>query len=274
MKSRFLALGVIMVCIVLGTYPAAASQSDWVKADYMKARLIAADAQGGAVDLAVQVQIDAGWHSYWRNPGDAGAPPRFDWAASENVADVAVSWQAPKRYDEFGFQTFGYSNDVYFPLVVTPKETSKPVTLNVTVQTMVCSDICIPQVFTMNADLPAGDGVLAAQSKIIEFEKRRIPSVEDIANLKLNSAVIGPDALVINVYAHDGFDDFDVFATGDEIAFTIIPEITINKDDARTAMIKLPKPEDIDDLNAALKDQELSITIVSARRAIERKISF
>jgi thiol:disulfide interchange protein DsbD len=32
---------------------------------------------GGTVYIALSQKLDRGWHTYWRNPGDAGEPPRI-----------------------------------------------------------------------------------------------------------------------------------------------------------------------------------------------------
>jgi thiol:disulfide interchange protein DsbD len=29
--------------------------------------------------LAIHIQLDDGWHTYWRNPGDAGMRPQIRW---------------------------------------------------------------------------------------------------------------------------------------------------------------------------------------------------
>ena len=28
----------------------------------------------------IEIRLKPGWHTYWRYPGDAGVPPRFDFA--------------------------------------------------------------------------------------------------------------------------------------------------------------------------------------------------
>src|SRR5262245_66306421 len=38
----------------------------------------------GALRAGVEIRLKAGWHTYWRYPGDAGVPPKFDFSASKN----------------------------------------------------------------------------------------------------------------------------------------------------------------------------------------------
>src|SRR6056297_2127380 len=57
---------------------------------------------------ALRFSREDGWKTYWRAPGDAGIPPRFDWSGSGNLARVALHWPAPKVFDSYGLRTVGY----------------------------------------------------------------------------------------------------------------------------------------------------------------------
>ncbi|MEG4641374.1 protein-disulfide reductase DsbD domain-containing protein, partial [Paracoccus sp. APAP_BH8] len=52
-----------------------------------KAADLGATAEGHRM-TALHLRLEPGWKTYWRSPGDAGVPPRFDWAASRNLAEV------------------------------------------------------------------------------------------------------------------------------------------------------------------------------------------
>ncbi len=71
-------------------------------------------------------------------------PPSFDVAASTNLKSAEVRYPAPERLDEAGRQAFGYSHDVVFPILVTPLDPAKPVTLAVGFDYAVCYNICLP----------------------------------------------------------------------------------------------------------------------------------
>lgn len=98
----------------------------------------------GARMAGLTITLAPGWKTYWRNPGDAGIPPRFDWTGSDNVADVTVIWPRPHAFDSFGMRTLGYKHAVTLPLQVTPADPSKPVTLRLGFDYGVCADICVP----------------------------------------------------------------------------------------------------------------------------------
>jgi DsbC/DsbD-like thiol-disulfide interchange protein len=66
----------------------------WTQELHASARLIAGAAatEAGSKSLraGVEVQLDPGWKTYWRDPGDSGTPPTFDFAESTNVKSVSM----------------------------------------------------------------------------------------------------------------------------------------------------------------------------------------
>ena len=99
----------------------------------------------GARMAGLRIALAPGWKTYWRNPGEAGIPPRFDWTGSQNVAEVAVIWPRPHAFDSYGYQTIGYKGDVTLPLRVTPKDPARPVALRLALEYGVCADVCVPE---------------------------------------------------------------------------------------------------------------------------------
>src|SRR5262245_46046481 len=67
----------------------AADASPWDQDLRSAARLVAASATGESgnrvLRAGVEIKLQPGWKTYWRYPGDAGVPPVFDFAASDNV---------------------------------------------------------------------------------------------------------------------------------------------------------------------------------------------
>jgi DsbC/DsbD-like thiol-disulfide interchange protein len=100
--------------------------------------------KGLPVRAGVEVRLKAGWHTYWRYPGDAGVPPRFDFAGSDNVKAVTVLWPAPQRIPEQGLVAIGYVRDVIWPLAIVPQNPAKPVTLRLKLDYAVCEKLCVP----------------------------------------------------------------------------------------------------------------------------------
>jgi DsbC/DsbD-like thiol-disulfide interchange protein len=139
----------LMVASVPGSNLALAGDeaSRWDGDARSAVRLIAGAPAAGKsfpVRAGVEVRLKAGWHTYWRYPGDAGVPPRFDFAGSDNVKAVTVLWPAPQRIPEQGLVAIGYVSDVTWPLAIVPQNPGKPVTLRLKLDYAVCEKLCVP----------------------------------------------------------------------------------------------------------------------------------
>lgn len=97
----------------------------------------------GRFHALLSVDLSPGWKTYWRAPGEAGVPPRFDWSASSGVDRVEVAWPAPRVFGSFGMRTYGYENAVAFPLVVTLAPVDDRARLVGEVTIGVCKEICV-----------------------------------------------------------------------------------------------------------------------------------
>src|SRR5664279_6143817 len=115
--------------------PARAQDSSAWQSDVHSAVRLLAGSRSGAVLLGgIALQLQPGWKTYWRTPGDSGVPPRFDFSKSENIEAVTVLWPAPAKFDDgAGGHSMGYHNGVVLPLRIVAKNLDKPVTLRVDV---------------------------------------------------------------------------------------------------------------------------------------------
>jgi DsbC/DsbD-like thiol-disulfide interchange protein len=92
----------------------------------------------------LEISLEPGWHTYWRVPGAAGIPPRFDWSGSTNLRDARIEWPHPQVFEVFGFRTIGYHDRVVLPMLLTPVTPGAPIDLRLTVSYGVCKEVCIP----------------------------------------------------------------------------------------------------------------------------------
>jgi len=103
---------------------------------------------------ALRLTLDPGWKTYWRAPGDAGIPPRFDWTASSNVAAVVPHWPVPEIFNQNGMRSIGYAGEVVIPLHIRRHQSADPIHLVADIELGVCEEICIPAHVSINAILP------------------------------------------------------------------------------------------------------------------------
>jgi DsbC/DsbD-like thiol-disulfide interchange protein len=137
---------------------APAAESPWLDATDSKVRLISGTVsiKGEETTIAgVQIRMDRGWKTYWRNPGDSGVPPTFDWKGSTNLKAADVLYPAPRRFTDAGGTAIGYEDEVVFPVLVTPERPDEPVELKLHLSYGLCKDLCIPNEASLDLALPA-----------------------------------------------------------------------------------------------------------------------
>lgn len=109
---------------------------------------------------ALRLVLAPGWKTYWRAPGEAGVPPRFDWAGSQNLKGVTIHWPRPEIFDLNGMRTFGYHDGLVLPIELTPRDPSAPIRLKAYIELGVCKEICVPMELALTGDVqPGGDAV-------------------------------------------------------------------------------------------------------------------
>ncbi|HUD88882.1 MAG TPA: protein-disulfide reductase DsbD domain-containing protein [Xanthobacteraceae bacterium] len=150
--------------------------SAWDTASHAAARLLAGSviktADATFVRAGIEIRLDPGWKTYWREPGDSGLPPSFDFSGSDNVKAVAVEWPAPERFpDGAGGNSIGYMGRIVLPLRVIPKDAAKPSSLDVKLAYAICGNLCVPAEAKLGLAL-SGNG---AEEATIEREQERVP---------------------------------------------------------------------------------------------------
>jgi DsbC/DsbD-like thiol-disulfide interchange protein len=141
------ALGLAAIALASSLITAARAQdsSPWQRDGHSAVRLLAGSRSGAVLMGGIAFQLQPGWKTYWRTPGDSGVPPRFDFSKSENVEAVTVLWPAPTKFDDgAGGTSLGYKQQVVLPLRIVAKNADKPVTLRAGISYAVCEKLCIP----------------------------------------------------------------------------------------------------------------------------------
>lgn len=110
--------------------------------------------EAGTHMAGLRLRMAPGWKTYWRAPGDAGIPPQFDWAGSENIGAVRISWPVPEVFDQNGMRSIGYSGQVILPMELTPDEAGAPIALSAQIDIGVCEVVCIPMTLEVAQMLP------------------------------------------------------------------------------------------------------------------------
>ena len=189
--------------------------SNWAPAPKSRARLIASGGlEGGAYGAGVEIALSGRALTYWRNPGDAGVAPRFDFSGSRNLGSVEVIYPAPERHDEGGAEAFGWRKSVIFPVSVRPADPGAPVVLDLKLEYAACEEICVPSDAHLRFKL-APKASRGAQAGRIALWSARAPKQAPAKSFTITRNAAPLPAWIVTPVEPAG-PDADLFAEGPE----------------------------------------------------------
>jgi DsbC/DsbD-like thiol-disulfide interchange protein len=196
--------------------------SPWQRDGHSAVRLLAGSRSGAVLLGGIAFQIQQGWKTYWRTPGDSGVPPRFDFSKSDNVEAVTIMWPAPLKFDDgAGGHSIGYHDQIVLPLRIVPKTADKPVTLRAEINYAVCEKLCIPVEASaelgFNSVASTEDGALfAALDTVPKPATIGDPNPLTIRDVKRDGAkyvvvdVVAPDKSNVNLFVEGPTPDWSL----------------------------------------------------------------
>ncbi|TDH63352.1 cytochrome C biogenesis protein, partial [Dankookia rubra] len=146
--------------VLLAPLAGRAGESAAITSPRATATLAAAAAEvapGQPVELGLRLRLAPGWHTYWQNPGDAGAPPEVTIVAPAGAEGSPIRWPAPARIPTGPLVSFGYEGEVLLPFrMVVPAGAASGDRLSIEAEAnwLVCAEICIPEEGRFRLDLP------------------------------------------------------------------------------------------------------------------------
>ncbi|HSC17904.1 MAG TPA: protein-disulfide reductase DsbD domain-containing protein [Rhizomicrobium sp.] len=151
----------------------------------VQARLVAETGQiapGGSIAVALEQNIRPGWHTYWRNPGEAGLPTEIKWTLPPGWAAGPIQWPYPKRLPVGPLMNYGYEGKVWLLTRLTAPRLAKPgdtVTLAATGSWLVCKEVCIPEDQTLSLPLTISASAAAPYATVkdqFDAARAKIPT--------------------------------------------------------------------------------------------------
>lgn len=101
------------------------------------------EAERNLLPALLHVELDDGWKTYWRSPGEGGIPPTFDWSESSNIDDIEWHWPVPSRYSIQGIDTVGYQGSLTFPLMIQLSPDAGQAHISGTLTMSSCTTVCV-----------------------------------------------------------------------------------------------------------------------------------
>ncbi len=270
--SRFLILAVA----VLFAAPARSEiVSDWSEGLGARARLIAGST-GNGTQAGIQIILEDGWKTYWRNAGDGGIPPVFTWAGSQNLADANVQFPIPQRYQDSYGTSMGYKHAVVFPIALQIIDPGKPVVISVRMDYAVCEKLCVPAQAELSLEIPANLSV--GYSQWLQQSLDQVPEIRGAGDARIEELRVASENedswLEITARYPGQPTSLDLFIEGPASWYLPAPMKTSLASEGQDTLVEyrvdlggVPK-------NARLEGAQLLFTIIADSRAVEQQWTF
>jgi len=136
---------------------------------------------GEPFTVGILMTMQKGWHTYWKNPGEAGLPTSVLWTAPPGFTPGDILWPLPHKLIETGdVLTYGYADEnmLLVPFRVPPTVApGTSVTISAKLDWLECEHTCVPGEATVRLTLPVGvKGGGGAHEELFAKYRGLIPS--------------------------------------------------------------------------------------------------
>ncbi|MHB2265394.1 protein-disulfide reductase DsbD domain-containing protein [Aliihoeflea sp. PC F10.4] len=201
-----------------------AGTSAWYETTGGKLRLVtqsAPDVQG-IVRGVLEIRLDEGWKTYWKEPGETGVAPQVSLNEAQPGESVELHFPAPERFDDGVSQWAGYQGHVRLPVEFSGLgDLSSPLTLDVFLG--VCETICVP--VQASLEVRPGEDSGPIDDAGVDAAFTALPA-EPHEGLKVAHASASDTELTIDVEISDRQDVPELFLAGHDRLMLSAPEFT------------------------------------------------
>ena len=137
---------------------------------------------GDTVLAGVDMKMEPDWHTYWKNPGEAGMATKIEWQLPPGVTAGEIQWPLPEKLPPAEVTTYGYSNEVMLivPLRLATNLAADPLDLKANVSWLECKESCLPGSGDVAATLNIGNETKpSADAALIQLWEKKVPQTNE-----------------------------------------------------------------------------------------------
>lgn len=147
MSRLFLSVGLAVACALLA-FPRACAAVTTGGSKNVDVALVAEGTSirpGERFRVGLRMKMKKGWHTYWKQPGDAGLPLRVEWTLPPGFTAGPIEWPTPERIPTGNLMSYGYERDVLLAVKMTPPANLDPGPVVIAGQFdwLECRDVCL-----------------------------------------------------------------------------------------------------------------------------------
>jgi thiol:disulfide interchange protein DsbD len=104
---------------------------------------------GDTITAGIELTMDPGWHTYWKNPGDSGQETEMHWNLPAGISAGEIQWPTPEKFtttDKLQLTTYVYHEHAILlvPLKIPANAPAGEHDLAALVKWLECEVACIP----------------------------------------------------------------------------------------------------------------------------------
>jgi len=197
--------------------PAFASSSAWHETEGGRVRLVTVGEpdEDGRLKALLDIRLDPGWKTYWREPGDAGVPPTLELVGG---GSAELLYPAPDWHHDGTYDWAGYSSSVVLPVILNLPEPEHAGPLRATAFLGLCKTICIPLKADFVLDLYA-DPDNPSDSLALAGAEAQLPESAS-ASFGVTNIQVDGDQTTFSITGYSGADAELFLAGSDGFVFS------------------------------------------------------
>jgi thiol:disulfide interchange protein len=135
---------------------------------------------GDTIWAGVDMKMDPDWHTYWKNPGEAGMATKIQWQLPPGITAGDIQWPLPQKLPPAEVTTYGYNDEVVLLVPLKVAADLKPgmvLDLKAKVSWLECKEACIPGNANVEAQFNTGrETETSPEAAAIEAWRNKVPS--------------------------------------------------------------------------------------------------
>ncbi|QRM54575.1 protein-disulfide reductase DsbD domain-containing protein [Sinorhizobium sp. BG8] len=155
---------------------AAAASSEWYESEGGRIRLVALPAaEDGSIRAMLDIRLQPGWKTYWRDPGESGIPPVIDVKGTPGVTLEGTGFPMPRQFDDGATRYIAYDHSVALPLKLRQSPGARADTIKASVFLGICDEICVPVQAELSVDVGAESFANPLEIAALDDAEARLP---------------------------------------------------------------------------------------------------
>lgn len=224
--------------LALGLLGAGAAQAQ------VNSSLVAADSAaqpGKPLTVALKMDHEHGWHTYWVNPG-IGEATSIEWELPAGWTAGDIEWPVPHtiRGEDGAVTGHGYEGTAYLPVTINVPKTAKAgetVTIKGKAKWLMCSsETCVPGGSTVELKVPVAASATPNAEVRSALAKMPMPKTADAWKVKASS---DGKIITVKIAGADGLQKPHFFPKTEMVSYD-----AEQKFDARTGELTMTLPID------------------------------